>query len=290
MWTSLREYHRPSNVGAALRLLARPSLRTVPLAGGAWLVARCDPSVQAVVDLSNLNLAFVTKRDQRLQIGAMTTLQSLVKHPLVQEFGGGLLAKASQRSAPLSIRNVATLGGTLAVGEAASEALLALLVLDAELVIRSPQARTLTLEAFLTSRGEHLPPQALITEVCLPPLPPGSGSSLAEISLTPRDRPIVNAAAVVLRRGDPLDMVRLALSGVAPDPVRLPELEAMLMHQPFESELLMRAAEALSGMIDPPDDFRASAAYRRAMAGVVVERALRRAWEQGTAEEAWTSA
>lgn len=280
MWSSLKEYHRPASIRSALRLLRRDQPHTVPLAGGSWLIARRDPSIQAVVDLSGLNLAFVEKSARRVRLGATTTLQTLTEHPFIQAEGGGLLAEASRRSAPLSIRNIATLGGTVVVGETTSEVLLALLALDARLVIRTPLRRDISLDAFLADRQTQLPSQALLTEVYLPTLPAGCGTALVEISRAPRDRPIVNAAVVVVRRGQTCHMARLALGGVAPHPIRLPGVEAMFFHQPFEAELLIRAAQAVSEAIDPPDDSRASATYRRAMGAVVAERALREAWEQ----------
>lgn len=284
MWSSLKEYHRPGSIHGALRLLGRDQPHTAPLAGGTWLVARRDSSIQAVVDLSGLDLAFVEKSARRLRLGAMTTLQTLVEHPLIREVVGGLLAEASRRSALLSMRNVATLGGTLVVGETTSEVLLSLLALDARLVIRSPFKHEVMLEAFLSNRTAHLLPHALITEVYLPTPPPGGGATLAAISRTPRDRAIVNAAAVVVRRGNVCHSARLALGGVAPHPVRLPHIEAMFLYQPCEAELLSRAAQAVSEAIDPPDDSLASAAYRRAMAAVVAERAIRGAWEQAAKE------
>lgn len=284
MWSSLNEYHRPVSIRSALRLLGRGQPYTAPLAGGCWLVAKRDPSIQAVVDLSGLNLAFVEKSARRVRLGAMTRLQTLAEHPLVQEVGGGLLAEASRRSAPLPMRNVATLGGTLVVGEGTSEVLLALLALDARVVIRSPLKQEISLEIFLANRPAHLTPYALITEVYLPTLPRGSGTALAGISRTPRDRPIVNAAAVVTRRGKVCYAAHLALGGVAPHPIRLSEVEAMFFYQPFEAELLSRAAQAVSEAIEPSDDSRASAAYRRAMGAVVAERALREAWETAAKE------
>jgi CO/xanthine dehydrogenase FAD-binding subunit len=166
-----------------------------------------------VVDLSGLGLAFVKESARRMLVGAMTTLQMLVEHPLVKELGGGFLAEASRRSAPLSMRNVATLGGTLVVGEDTSEVLLALLTLDARLVIRSPFKHEMMLEAFLANRPGQVMPPALITEIDLPTLPSGSGTALVEISRTPSDRPIVNAAAVVVRRGNVCHAARLQCAG-----------------------------------------------------------------------------
>jgi probable selenate reductase FAD-binding subunit len=284
MWSSLVEYLRPKTLNSALHLLSRQAPNTVPLAGGTWLVARRDPPIQALVDLSGLNLAFVEKSARRVRLGAMTTLQTLVEHPLAQEVGGGFLAEAARRSAPLTIRNIATLGGTLITGESTSEVLLALLALDARAVFCSPLKHEVTLEAFLADRPTHLSPHALLKEIYLPTTPPGSGTAQAEISPTPRDYPIVNAAALVVRRGRTCRMARLALGGVAPYPIRLPDVEAMFCYQSFRDDLLSEAAQAVTGAIDPPDDFRASAAYRRAMAAIVAERALREAWKKAAKE------
>lgn len=276
----LSEYHRPANLATALRLLARPTPRTVPLAGGAWLVARRDPSIQAVVDLSGLNLAFVRKSARRMRLGAMTTLQTLVAHPFVRELAGGLLAEAARRSAVLAIRNIATLGGTLVVGDATSAVLLALLALEGRVVIRSPIGREVGLAAFLADRPAYLPPQALVTEVYLPTPPARAGAALAEISRMPADRPIVNAAAVLQRVGHICRSACLALGGVAPRPIRLPEVEALVTSQRIDDALLAQAAEAVAASVHPLSDARASAEYRREMASVAAVRALRQAWEQ----------
>ena len=162
--------------------------------------------------------------------------------------------------------------------------LLALLALDAQAVIHAPHKREISLDAFLANRPEYLVSHTVITEVYLPILPPGSGAALVEISRTPRDRPIVNAAAFVARRGRTCHMARLVLGGVAPYPIRLLDVEAMFFYQPFGAELLSRAAQAASGTMNPPDDHLASAEYRQAMAAVVAERALREAWEQTSKE------
>jgi carbon-monoxide dehydrogenase medium subunit len=226
MLAHLSEYHRPKTVGTALHLLARQSPRSAPLAGGTWLVAERDPTIEAVVDLSALNLAFVEQRGRRLRLGAMTTLQTLIADQRASTLVHALLAEAARRSAPRAIRNVATLGGALVAGGATSEVTLALLVLNAQVVIRAPSRRVVSLDAFLAKRAEYLPSTGLIVEVVVPLPSADTGVALAEVSRTPRDRPIVNAAAAVTRTGDVCRAARLALGGVAPDPIRLPAIEA----------------------------------------------------------------
>lgn len=279
MWSSLAKYHRPTSVRDALRLLARTTPRTVPLAGGTRLVVEREPTVEAVVDLSGLDLAFVEQRGHHVRLGAMTTLQTLSTDPTVAALANGMLAEAAHRSAPRAIRNVATLGGTLAAGWPTCELTLALLVLDAQLVIRAQTRRTVSLAAFLSDRARYLSPAGLITEV-RSPVPENSGAALAEISRTPRDRSIVNAAALVFRGDGARPGARLALGGVAPDPVRLPAVEAMLSGSALDGDWLTRIAQETSAAVNPPADSRASAEYRREMAGIVATRALREAWQR----------
>ncbi len=284
MWSSLIEYQQPTTLGAALKLLTRPSPRTIPLAGGVWLVARRDSSIQAVVDLSALGLDFIEARKDRLRLGAMTTLQALATHPSVKYLADGLLAETAQRSALLPIRNRATLGGTLVVGESTSEIVLSLLILEARLVIRSPQRRMVSVEAFLENPKEHLPPSSLIVEIVVPHPETGSRAALAEVSRTPRGRPIINAAALVSRQGDVIRAARLVLGGVAARSIRLPSVEAALRGQSLNEEKLSEAAALVRDAISPQSDERASAEYRREMAGVAAVRALRQAWAQAGRE------
>lgn len=280
MWWSVNDYRRPARAGDALRLLARPDRRSVPLAGGTWLVARRDPAVEAIVDLSALNLAFVERRGRRVRLGAMTTLQTLAVHPSTRALANGLLAEAARRSAPRAIRNVATLGGTLVSGGSASEIALALLALDAQVVIRAPTRRVVSLDAFLAQRAEYLPAAGLIMEAGVPPIPAHAGAALAGVYRASRDRAIVDAAALVFRTGDVCHTVRLALGGVAPHPIRAPEIEAMLVGRAPDDDVFDRMAQSVAAFVEPPSDTRASAAYRREMAGVVAARALRQAWER----------
>jgi CO/xanthine dehydrogenase FAD-binding subunit len=232
------------------------------------------------VDLSALNLAFLETRGGRMWLGAMTTLQSLASQPSVGALAGGLLAEAARRSAPRAIRNMATLGGALVVGGPVDEVVLSLLAMEAHVNLRTPTRQTTPLEAFLASRSTIMPDGGLIAEVVLPGVLAKAGGALAGVGSTPRDRPIVNAAVVVVRRGVVIKSVHLALGGVAPVPVRLPSVEAALAGVRLDEATIEEAARSVSERVTPETDWRASAAYRREMAGVVAARALRQAWDR----------
>ncbi len=276
MLINLREYHRPHDLQEALHLLRRPRPRTVPLAGGSTLIGSGDRAVEAVVDLQNLGLRYVkTEPDsQAVLLGAMATLADVSRSDGVRRIYGGIVAEAAHRSAGSVLRNQATVGGAVAVADPADELLVALLACDAQVTIHAPDATRLPLAEFLARREELLSAHALITEVAIS-LPRGqTGAALQRVARTAADVPIVCAAAVLSADGGTCTAARLALGGVAARPLRLPEVEAMLVGQALSTELIGAAAERVTELVEPTGDFRGSAAYRQAMAGVLSGRAL----------------
>lgn len=276
MWSSLIKYHRPATMNQCLRLLSKHLPRTVPMAGGTWLVAQHDPQVEAVVDLSALNLAFIKQSARQIRLGAMVTLQALIESPSIQLLANGLLRDASFNDASGAIRNVATLGGTIAVGNSFSEVCLVLLALDAQIAIRSPNVRVIPLLDLFTDRAVNLPPGSIITEIIIPLPKTRVGSRITKVSLTPLSKPIVNAVALVSRVGHHCRLARIALGGVTEYPIRLPKIEWMIFNQKIDAALYDRVAEAVPGVIS----LSQLTEYQREMAGIVVARALQAAWEQ----------
>jgi len=279
MLINLVEYHRPHDVQEALRLLRRPRPRTVPLAGGSALLGSDDRNVQAVVDLQDLGLRYV-KADpdaQAVLVGAMATLADASRCQALRRIYDGIIAEAAHRAAGSVLRYQATVGGAVAVAAPADELLVALLAGDAQVTIHAPDETPLSLSEFL-ARGERLlAAHGLITEVSVGQPPERTGAALQGIGRTPADAPIVCAAAALSTDGGACAVARLALGGVAARPRRLPEVEAMLVGHALNAERIEAAAERVSELVQPPGDFRGSAAYRKAMAGVLSGRVLHQA-------------
>lgn len=279
MLINLVEYHRPRDLQEALRLLCRPRPRTVPLAGGSTLLGSDDGDVEAVVDLQDLGLRYV-KADaeaQAVRLGAMATLADVSGCQALQSIYDGIIAEAAHRCAGSVLRHQATLGGAVAVADPADELLVALLAGDAQVTMHAPDETHLPLSGFLARREEWLAAHALVTEVSVGRPPEGTGAALQRVARTPADAPIVCAAAVLSADGGRCIAARLALGGVAERPARLCEVEAMLVGQALSAAQIEAAAERVSELVQPPGDFRGSAAYRKAMAGVLSGRVLRQA-------------
>jgi CO/xanthine dehydrogenase FAD-binding subunit len=316
MLINLLEYHWAEDLDDALILLARTDVKTVPLAGGTYLLGLSDDEIQAVVDLRDLQLAYI-EEDARaangqtfLRIGAMTTLQTLADSTVLREIATGILARAAKASSSsLLIRNSATLGGTLATGvHSQADLLTALAVLDVEVVLRSgsrtqvdlmggsPDRPGLALPGVtfkgkqerrvpFSSLSAELRANELIIEVAIPSVMAACSGAFVRVGRTPTDVALLNAAAVVEVRDDTYRLVRLALGGVNMEPVRLNAVERQLEGQPVNqagTNLLdvQRLASVLqTGMVgfQPPSDFLATSSYRRVVGMNLAFRALEEA-------------
>ena len=242
----LHEYHCPTSLAEALRLIDAPDRRRHLLAGGTTLVGaletRAVRDVDGVVDLRRLGLDTMRVEEETIHIGAMTTLTDLATHPATRDLAGGLLPRAVRGEGPVNLRNQATVGGVIATAAYDSELYAALLALAADVMIHS---RAGDVCRPLADLG---PIDGIITEVRVARRDGRSG--LARVARTPSDRPIVAAVTVLDDAG-----ARTALCGVAARPV-------------------------LDGTpLDPPDDVRGSAEYRLALAGIVRARAANEARE-----------
>ena len=291
MLLNLREYHRPGDeegVTRALELLSRPGIRTVLLAGGDALVGAGDPTVEAVVDLQALAaLDFIsTDVDTRLlRVGAMTTRAALAQY-LERETKGSLyrvIAEGARRWGGSVQRNRATVGGAIATAASDDPLVVALLACASQVTLVTPAGRRiLSLAEFLPARATLLAEPALIAEVSvsLDPeaAPPEAEWALASVARTPSDAPIVVSAAMLALNHGRCAAARVALGGVAQMPILLPEIEAALAGQLPSPDLFAAAGSCAASLVQPTGDFRGSAEYRRAMAGVLTERALHQAW------------
>src|SRR5260370_7818847 len=94
MLLNLLEYHWVEDIDEALLLIARLDVKTVPLAGGTHLLSLDDDTIQAVVDLRDLELAHISEDATSVHIGAMTALQSMVDSPVLKELPPAALPQA----------------------------------------------------------------------------------------------------------------------------------------------------------------------------------------------------
>jgi CO/xanthine dehydrogenase FAD-binding subunit len=271
MLLNVTEYERPETIAEALRLLARPGVKTALIAGGTLLTGQRDDELQALVDLRELGLNTITEQGTHIQLGAMTSLQALVDAPLMREMAGGILAQAAKSSAARLIRNAATLGGTLVAGPAANADLaVALAALNAQARLVGQTERSVPAEAVFAERQ----PEELLVEVFIEQSSTIMQGAFLRVARTPDDVALIHAAATLLIQGGICQQARVAVGGVGMAPVRLPATEDALAGKSPDHEQIAAAVAAGINVFEPPPDFRASPAYRRDVAATLARRAL----------------
>jgi putative selenate reductase FAD-binding subunit len=246
----ITQYHRPHTLEEALKLLSLPDTR--PLGGGTNLT-KCGDETFSVVDLQDLKLDKVNKTGNKLEIGATTTLQNLQESTYCPKD----LKVAIELDAPLNLRNMGTVAGSLLTCDGRSPFGTAMLALDAICSLLSDKQSTINLGDILPLREELLRGK-LITSI---EIPLNANLAYESVARTPTDKPIVCAA---LARW-PSGRTRLVLGGWG----QIPKL-AMDGNEPGGLEEAARyvAAEA--------DDEWASAAYRMDVASILAKRCLER--------------
>jgi CO/xanthine dehydrogenase FAD-binding subunit len=201
-------------------------------------------------------------RDGFLSIGALATYTQMIRSPLVRK-RLPILAAASREIGGLQIQNRGTLGGNVANASPAGDTLPVLAAAEAVLVLKSAgQTRRVAFNSFYTGyrksvkRGDEI-----IAAVEIPPVP---GRQWFRKVGTRAAQAISKVVMAAVRAPRP----RLALGSVAPTVIRLPETEAVLA----AGGSIADARETLDREIQPIDDLRSTAEYRRRVSGNLLER------------------
>ena len=274
------EYLVPASVQDAIDLLRDDPWGSKAIAGGTAVVLMMRQgliSPDRLVAIDRLpDLRGVTVEPDLLRIGALTSLTEVARSADVQRHAASVAVAASVVANP-RIRNAATLGGNLAEADYASDPPSALVAWGARCRVQGPNGeRTIAVSdlitGFYTTALDH---DELITSIEIP-LPAGDVRSvyLKYRSRSSEDRPCVGVGARVVLDGDVVTAAEVAVGAVSATPHHLPEVTAALVGSPLSEATIRSVAAAYADSVDPIEDFRGSAWYRRRVVEVYVRRAL----------------
>jgi putative selenate reductase FAD-binding subunit len=249
----VREILRPRTQRDAMRMRSRPG--SAYLGGGTWLNSPFGGSPQLLISLESLGLDYLREEGGLLRIGAMVRFQQLADNPSAPD----ALRKAVRLTASRTLRNMASIGGELALMPENSALLPLLFALDALVVAggKKPQP----MESWRRERR-----QELVTEVRLHAAPARLSDIdvVSRTSHSPRSL-VVAASAQALKPA--VTGVRLVVSDCRGRLVRLKETEKHLENGPLP--LKKDIEEMVRGEFTPAGDAHASVDYKRYMAGVL---------------------
>jgi len=277
------DYACPTSLADAVALLAAHDGEAKPLAGGQSLVPMLAFRVAApalLVDLRKLEeLRQIAISARGVSLGAMVRWCDILDDVRLRT-AHPLLVAAIEHVAHYQIRNRGTVGGSLAHADPAAEMPGIAVTCEAAIaVIGKAGARVIAAADFFHGPlMTALAPDEIISEIRLPPWPARRRFGFAEFARRRGDFALAGAALFC----DPDDGGRVrnahvGVIGVADRPLRLAAVEDVLNGRAIDHETIAAAAAAARAAVDPPDDIHAGGAYRRALVGTMIERALQSA-------------
>jgi len=283
--SAVEEFHLPDSESEVADLLQRYGEDALLVGGGTFLhgldARGLLAGVRVLIDLQRAGLSSTRAESDGLRIGAAATFRTLDDaldgSPWLGAVGDAL------RHPPSQIRNVATVGGSVAAACPFFDPPVAFEALGGEIVARGRAgSRVLSLPEFVTGPFENaLEAGEFVTELRVPPAPDGSASGFERLSTNANDLAIVSAAVRVTRGKDGICReARVVVGGGLEGPVRARSAEEALTGSELTAEALQATAEAVAEDVEPRSDHRATGSYRKAMAKVMVRRALARAVER----------
>jgi carbon-monoxide dehydrogenase medium subunit len=276
------EYACPTTIPEAVALLASHDGEAKPLAGGQSLVPMlafrvASPSL--LVDLRKLGEL------RQIKVAADgVTLGSMVRwHEILDDEGlrtaHPLLVAAVEHVAHYQIRNRGTAGGSIAHADPAAEMPGIAVTCEAKIaVVGKSGPRVIDAADFFEGPlMTALKPDEIIIEIRLPAWPAQRRFGFQEFARRRGDFALAAAMLFYDEEGGKVRNAHVGAIGIADRPLRLPAVERVLDGSTIDEATIAKAEAAASASVDPHDDIHASGAYRKALIGVMVERALRSA-------------
>ncbi len=283
------EYVLSHTVEEALRLLSGAHCSTRIVSGGSDLLLEIQQGtrspVQMLVDVTEIEEMCVLEiRNRSLFIGASVTLSRLANSPLVKQHAHALMEAAALMGNP-QVCNVATIGGNVAHALPAADGSISLLALDAQAEVACMNGRhRVPFSVLFKGPGEStLDPHCdLLVGFYLPLHEKGQASAFSR-STNPQGiaLAILNLSVWLHRKGSRVINVRIAVGPSGPVPMRMIAAEKVLIGQTPSPEVQAHALdELLKEAHFRTSPHRASAEYRRHLAGILLQEAFTNAWQR----------
>jgi len=281
------EYACPTTINEAVALLASHDGDAKPLAGGQSLVPMlafrvASPSL--LVDLRKLaELRQIKIADDGVTLGAMVRWRDILDDARLRK-AHPLLVAAVEHVAHYQIRNRGTVGGSIAHADPAAEMPGIVVTCEAKIaVIGKSGVRVIDAANFFQGPlMTALKADEIITEIRLPAWPAKRRFGFQEFARRRGDFALAAAMLFYDEEGGKAGNAQafnahVGAIGVADRPLRLPAVEQVLNGNKIDEAIIAKAEAAASASVNPDDDIHASGAYRKALVGVMVERALKSA-------------
>jgi carbon-monoxide dehydrogenase medium subunit len=274
------EYFRPTTLSEALDLLERYKDEAKLLAGGHSLIPLMKfrlAQPRYVIDLGGVkDLAYIRESGDHLLIGAMTRHVDVAESDVLRR-RCPLLAETAHRIGDVQVRNMGTIGGSVAHADPAADYPAAIVALGAELrAVSARGERWIRADDFFVDMlTTALEPGEILVEVKVPALGPRTGTAYVKVAQKASGFAVCGVAVVLaLDETDRCRDVAVGITGVASKAYRARAVEDALRGRVVDSSAIAEASAKAAEGVDPLEDLNASAEYRAHLARVFCRRAL----------------
>lgn len=273
------DYTKVGTVAEAVALLSQHTGSAQILAGGQSLMAMMNLRLAQpglLIDISGIDgLQGIEVQGSVLRIGALTTHHAILQSELVARHAP-LLTQAVPHVAHLAIRNVGTIGGSLALADPAAEYPAVALALNATIVAQGPRGerRIAIGDYFKGLYQTALQSDELLVAVEIPVAQPGQKFHFDELSRRRGDYAMVGLGCVLTLDGHGVKEARIALLAVGDGPVLATQAMAALAGRTLDDAAVQAAQQALAQDLSPNGDLQADPATKIHLARVLLGRAL----------------
>ena len=283
MISSAFEYHRPGDLASAIGLLTTHGDGARVIAGGHSLIPMMKlrmASVDHLVDLQALSeLREITVSPTSVSIGAMVTQADLIAHDGLAE-AAPLLREAALQIADPQVRNVGTVGGNVANGDPGNDMPGLMQCLGATFTLVGPggtrdvAARDFYHSVYVTERRDD----EILTRISFGR--PSGGYAYEKQKRKIGDYATAAAAVLLTKAGGKVATASVAMTNLSDTPIWSPDAAAALVGSDCGKDAVAAAVAAMLGDIDPQQDNRGPIEFKRHVAGVILARAIARAWSR----------
>jgi len=284
------QYERATSVDGAIASLERLGSEARVIAGGHSLLPMMKlrlANPEHLIDINDLTeLSYIREQEGEIRIGAMTRHVDLLRSDLLARHFP-LFRDAETVIADPVVRNRGTIGGSLCQADAAEDLSAVCAAARASVVIRGSSG-----ERLVSMDGFHVGPfttavgaAEILTEVRLQVRPDG-GSAHEKVERRAGDWAIAAASAAVWMQDGTIGDAGIALSAVGLTTIHVTRAEELLRGKAPSDELFAEAGAIASEDCSPTSDGRGPVDYKRHLAGVLTQRALRRATARALHQEA----
>ena len=283
MIPSAFEYHRPGDLASAIGILSAHGDEARVIAGGHSLIPMMKlrmASVGHLVDLQAVaELRGITVAEGQVTIGAMVTQAELIHHEGLAR-AVPILREAALQIADPQVRYMGTVGGNVANGDPGNDMPGLMQCLDARFTLVGPggsrevAARAFYHGLYATERAED----EILTRIAIPATTGGYAYEKQKRKIG--DYATAAAAVLLTRAGGTVASASVAMTNLSDVPVWSEAAAAALVGSDCNADAVMAAVAAMLGDIDPQQDNRGPIEFKKHVAGVILGRAIARAWSR----------